>query len=399
MTVSVSHLLELDALAREEGRRHPMRRDLHARLVDGAGRHFVGVLGPRGVGKTVLLKQLASEVEGAVYLSADTLGDWEIFDVVRQLHRDLGFTSFLLDEIHFAPGYDGQLKKVFDFLDVRVVFTSSVALALAESAFDLARRVRIERLLPFSFREYLAFTRKASLPRLTLAEIEARAWSREHLLHETEFDAYLRGGLMPFALEEAEPLPLLEGILDKIVMRDAPRVARITVDELELLRKLLTFVGRSPVDGINYSALSRNLGITKYKAQAYVDLLCRAFVLQIVLPRGANVLREPKVLMAVPYRLLFRDWDDAVGGLREDFFAEAMRFAGLEFDYLKTTRGAKTPDYLVRSDDGDFVVEIGGTGKGRSQFKGFWADRKLVFSHPGGFDGPRRPLYLLGFLA
>jgi hypothetical protein len=41
-------------------------------------------------------------------------------------------------------------------------------------------------------------------------------------------------------------------------------------------------------------------------------------ILHEILPAGTNVLREPKILMAPPTRLLYRDYEDAVGGLRED---------------------------------------------------------------------------------
>ena len=67
--------------------------------------------------------------------------------------------------------------------------------------------------------------------------------------------------------------------------------------------------------------------------------------------------------------------------------------------YLKTKRGAKTPDYLVRVGGEDLVVEIGGKGKGRSQFKGVLVERKLILSHDGNQTGIRRPLHLLGFVA
>ena len=49
---------------------------------------------------------------------------------------------------------------------------------------------------------------------------------------------------------------------------------------------------------------------------------------------GPNVIREPKVLMAPPCRLLYRDPDDAIGGLREDYFVEMLRQSGHEFGYL-----------------------------------------------------------------
>jgi len=76
------------------------------------------------------------------------------------------------------------------------------------------------------------------------------------------------------------------------------------------------------------------------------------------------------------------------------FFAEMLTGASIEFHYLKSTRGSKTPDFLVRDDRGKIVLEVGGRGKGRSQFKGIKVDRKIVLSHGGETDGIRRPLFL-----
>jgi predicted AAA+ superfamily ATPase len=393
------HLLELHEFARAAGRRYPRRRYLSDAVFGRPARHFVGIVGPRGVGKTILLEQMASTMDRAFYLSLDTLGEADLFDLVRGLNADYGFEVFLLDEMHFRKDAAEVLKKVFDFLDVRVVFTGSVALSVAESVHDLARRVRLLTLPPFSFREYLTFTGGDDLPALTFDDIENRNWDRRHALAVTRFDEYLKGGLMPFSLEEPEVLPLLRNILSKVLSRDVPSVARIAVDEVASLEKVMNFIGRSDVDGINYSSIARNVGITKYKAEQYVGLLETAFLLQRVFPRGANVTREPKILMSVPYRLLYREWDEALGGLREDFFAEVMRIAGLRYSYLKSNRGAKTPDYLVRAGTDDIIVEIGGRGKGRSQFKGVEGNKRMILTHSDSTRDLHRPLHLLGFLA
>jgi hypothetical protein len=399
-SVSIQKALELHDLAKEDANRFPRKRDLASRVKRDRGRHIVGLVGARGIGKTVLLRQFAVDLEDAFYLSADTLGsDADLWELIRSLSSNFGFRTFLIDEIHFLEDASALMKRIYDFLDVRVVFSSSVALAMRESAHDLSRRVRMLELRGFSFREYLSFAHDLDLPRLGLDEIADGRWTTEHLRAGRHFDAYLRGGILPFALEEPEPLVLLESMIDKVIARDIPAVARLMVDELETIRKLLRFVGRSAIDGISYSSLSRNLGITKYKAEQYVNLLERAFILQRVLPAGTNVLKEPKVVMTPPCRLLHRDWEDSIGGLREDFFVEAMTQAGIELEYLKSTRGAKTPDYLVEIDGEKVAAEVGGRGKGRQQFKGVEVDRKLVFAHSDIPEGGRIPLFLLGFLA
>jgi predicted AAA+ superfamily ATPase len=398
--VGIDRLLELHELAKQECRNYIRRRFLFERLAGQEGKHFTGIVGARGTGKTVLLRQYALEHEDAFYLSADTLEpDEDAWDLIRKLQEHYGFRTFLLDEVHFLPDPTALLKRLYDFLDVDILFSSSVALAMRASAYDLSRRVQLMDLRAFSFREYLAFAQGLSLPPLELEQIGAGEWEAEHLRAGRFFDEYLRGGLLPFSLAEPEPLGFLQNIIEKVLTTDVPAVMRLMIDELDTLRRLLRFVGRAAVDGINYSSLSRNLGITKYKAEQYVGCLERAFILHQVFPAGTNVLREPKILMAPPCRLLYRGYVDAVGGLREDFFAEAMKQAGIRFQYLKSTRGAKTPDYLIEDAPGKLVVEIGGRGKGRAQFKGIEIDRKLVFAHSPTPERNRIPLFLLGYLA
>ncbi|MDT8390613.1 MAG: AAA family ATPase [Lentisphaeria bacterium] len=402
--MSLSRVLELHDLGKAAASKHPRRRFLYDRLAGSEGRHFTGIVGPRGAGKTVLLRQYALAHSEACYISADTLEPEEdLWDLICSLKEHYGFHTFLLDEVHFLANANGLLKRLYDFLDIRVFFSSSMALAMRASEHDLSRRVKLLELHNFSFREYLAFKEGVDLPVCSLETLAQWQWTTDHLRAGRFFDRYLTGGgLLPFALEEPEPLPFLRNIVEKVIARDIPSVARLRMDELDHIRRLLRFVGRSGVDGINYSSLSRNLGITKYKAEQYVDCLEKAFVLHRILPAGTNVIREPKILMAPPCRLLYRDAEDAIGGLREDFFVEMLRQSEHEVAYLKSTRGAKTPDYLVTDKQipgtPPLVVEVGGKGKGREQFKGIDIDRKLVFAHADAPAAGKIPLFLAGFL-
>jgi len=398
--MSIHRILELHELAKAGCRSYGRHRQLHALLEAWEGRHFMGIVGPRGAGKTVLLRQYALAHDEACYLSADTLEPQaDLWGDIRKLVEQYGFRTILLDEAHFLPDLSGLLKRLYDFLEVRVLFTSSVALAMRNSAHDLSRRVKLLELPYFSFREYLALRHGLDLPVCPLGALANGEWSAGHLRAGRHFGDYLMGGgLLPFSLEEPDPLPFLRTIIEKVIARDIPSVVRLATEELESIRQLLRFVGRSGVDGINHSSLSRNLGITKYKAAQYVDCLEKAFLLQQVMPEGTNVIREPKILMAPPCRLLYREPDDATGGLREDFFVEMLRQAGHEFGYLKSTRGAKTPDYLVHGAEERMVVEVGGRGKGREQFKGVAVGRKLVFAETDVPAGGKIPLFLAGFM-
>ena len=211
------------------------------------------------------------------------------------------------------------------------------------------------------------------------------------------FEDYLKGGLLPFSMDEPDIFPLLRNILDTIISKDIPLISNITLEETNIIQKLVRFVGIAQVDGISYSSLSKNLNISKYKAEQYVILLEKAFVLKSVFPKGTNVLKEPKVLMYLPFRLLYKDYPSSIGGLREDFFVEMMTMKNISTYYLKTTRGAKTPDYYLEESGAKWIIEVGGKGKGREQFKGMDMKKSLIFSHADDIQGIKRPLFLAGF--
>ena len=397
--MDIQTLNELHVLALRDAERFPQKRLLFADVMAQRGKHFVGIMGPRGVGKTVLLKQLAQHVENSFYISADAVPDLDLFEVAKVLHQTRKIQVLLVDEIHFIPDFARQLKKIYDFLPVRVFFSSSVSLAMYQSQIDLSRRVHILQLYPFSFREYVYFMEKRLVPPLTLHDISHKKWQPEHLLYDYLFYPYLKGGNLPFSLEEENVFSLLQNVLKKIIYSDIPAVYNVRIVDLQIIEKMVRFIGKSAIDGINITSLSKNLGITKYKAEQFVQMLENSFVLHVVWPTGTNVLREPKIVLQLPYRLLYREWDEALGGIREDFAVEMFRMANLECYYLKSTRGKKTPDYFVTENDDHFIVEIGGKGKGFQQFKGVKTGIKMVFSDSNTIDGNKRPLMLLGFLA
>jgi predicted AAA+ superfamily ATPase len=396
--MQTSTILQLNETALIQGTSHQRKRFAFENILNDTGKHFTGLIGPRGSGKTVILKQILAHCKDtACYLSLDSIEIDGLFQTIQTLHEKYKFTTFLVDEIHHEKQYTQELKKAYDFLNVRIVFSSSVALSLFESSYDLSRRVHLLAINPFSFREYLYFTKGLEVQPLSVNQILERQWEAVHARQDLHFESFLKGGLFPFALEEPDIVPLLENILEKIITSDIPMIGRLLTNELPILKKMVRFIGSSPSDGINYSSISNNLKITKYKAEQYVHLLERAFVLKCVMPAGTNVMKEPKILMRLPYRLLFQPYQSAIGSLREEFFAEMMIGKGIKFNYLKSTRGAKTPDYLVQTDAASYIIEIGGPGKGREQFKGFEGKKNIILSHGNETTGIKRPLFMIGF--
>jgi len=394
--MNIDQLLEFDRIAKTSGLKYDKRRDVYNSIVKDNGAHFIGIVGPRGVGKTIILKQLAMTNEKSFYISLDTMvGD--LFDIVKILYETMHIRLFLLDEVHAYHRFEADIKKIYDLFDIKVIFTSSIALGMYESGYDLSRRVLLKTLYPFSLREYARFKYGQEFSSLTLKDIVKKNIPQDTLKAGEHFASYIQGSLMPFALQEPQPLIILENILKTIIYKDIPRIAKLLTGELEKIEQLVRFIGFSGVDGINYSSVAQNVHITKYKAEQYIALLERAFVLYRIFPVGSNVLKEPKVIMALPYRLLYKAFEEAIGGLREDFFIGSLKALGKEIFYLKSMRGQKTPDYFIRDLEG-IAFEIGGKGKGKSQFKGMNIKIKIIFSDGYSVTDIRRPLFLTGLL-
>jgi predicted AAA+ superfamily ATPase len=189
--MALEKLLELSSLVRSQGVGTRRERDILTQVVvPHSDRTYLGLCGPRGAGKTIMLRQLLLREPTAVYISLDTLPpDFDLFDAVKTLSKSYGFQTFLLDEVHFNRAIDSHLKACFDFLDVRVVFTSSVALQMFKSAQDLSRRVKLVYIPYFSLREYALFKHGETLAAVTLRELLSDPLKPDY----AKSDTYLRG--------------------------------------------------------------------------------------------------------------------------------------------------------------------------------------------------------------
>jgi hypothetical protein len=67
----------------------------------------------------------------------------------------------------------------------------------------------------------------------------------------------------------------------------------------------------------------------------------KAFLLNVIYPIGTNVKKEPKIILTPPIRLLYRDYEDCIGGLREDFAVQMLKEKGFNLYYLKVPKGER----------------------------------------------------------
>ncbi|HOW24262.1 MAG TPA: AAA family ATPase [Bacteroidales bacterium] len=399
----IEELIHLDRLSKDQAVQYPEKRFLHPQLkyLLANTRQMAGIMGLRGTGKTIMLRQLAVELDKSFYISGDTLPvGTDLFELSSTLFSSFGIRYLMIDEIHTVKDWQGQLKKIHDFLDLKILFTSSSSLELSKSKFDLSRRLTLFSLPLFSFREYLIFSKKADVPLITVEEILTNHKELYHKLFsfESYFRTYSELGAFPACLDS--PLrSVVISTIDMVTQKDMLTVSKLSQEDIQSVRAILLFIARAGTDGCSYSSIARNVGITKYKAQQFIGMMEEASLLKILLPHGTNVMPEPKIMLVPVLRSSLAqgiDEDRLIGAMREEFFIHHVTGAGFTVNYLKSKRGQKLPDYVLYIHDQKLIIEIGGAGKGTSQFKGVVEKEKLVLTQPGFKKGI--PLILFGFL-
>ncbi len=215
---------------------------------------------------------------------------------------------------------------------------------------------------------------------------------------ESYFRTYSELGAFPACLDS--PLrSVVISTIDMVTQKDMLTVSKLSQEDIQSVRAILLFIARAGTDGCSYSSIARNVGITKYKAQQFIGMMEEASLLKILLPHGTNVMPEPKIMLVPVLRSSLAqgiDEDRLIGAMREEFFIHHVTGAGFTVNYLKSKRGQKLPDYVLYIHDQKLIIEIGGAGKGTSQFKGVVEKEKLVLTQPGFKKGI--PLILFGFL-
>jgi len=352
--------------------------------------YYIGIKGFRGVGKTVLLLQLAKETKNSVYFSADStlIKPFSIYEVVSELIKR-GFKNIFIDEVHRKTDWDVDIKTLYDEHEVRIIFSGSSALDITKTSADLSRRVVLKELNIASFREFLNIKKNYNIPIIPFEKILKNKISLTKKYAEVYeyFNEYLEyGGVL---YPKRGFFDALENSLRKVILQDLSSLREINIKYEVDVYKLLYIIARSLPFEVNYSSISRELGISKTMAIRIVKDLETTSVILPVFPckkKGIGVKKEPKIYLTIPLRKFFEKQGVEInkGSLREEFFVNHIR----NLCYLKGKRGEKTPDFKVN----DTIIEIGGEGKTKYQNPDYIAVDGLSTLEN------KIPLFLFGFI-
>jgi len=106
---------------------------------------MLGLIGPKGVGKTTIIKQYLNSLDlnrdEILYVSLDSsiISD-KILTITEEAYKQ-GIKVIAFDEIHYQKDFERDLKTIYDFFDIKIIFSGSSAIALSTA--DLGRRAVI----------------------------------------------------------------------------------------------------------------------------------------------------------------------------------------------------------------------------------------------------------------
>jgi len=373
------------------------KRYLHNRV--DFSQKLIGIIGARGSGKTTFLLQYLKEnplpLSKKLYFSADTLSLESLFDIAFNFSRG-GGRLLIIDEIHKYKNFEIELKKIYDMLDLQVIFSGSSALRLDHSKGDLSRRAIIYTMQGLSFREFLELKIDKKFDSYTVDEIltnhEDIAYEITTKIKPFEFwSEYLKYGYYPFYFENPSTYPIrLKETINTVVEVDIPSIFPIEYDKIINLKKLIELVCLSNPFKINIKELSTKIGTKDYATlYRYMEYLKRGKIFNLLRAKskGDNILTKPEKLYLANTNLHFVYCSNSkIGTIREVFFMSMFEDGRLEV--------AQKGDFVV---DSKYIIEVGGKNKGYKQIQDL-PNSFVVADNIEIGSGAKVPLWLFGFL-
>ena len=362
---------------------------------------LVGIIGARGVGKTTFLIQYLKDLDivfsKKLYISADIITIPSLYEVADAFYKEDG-EILVIDEIHKYKNFEIELKKIYDLLNLRVIFSGSSALKLDYAKADLSRRAIIYEVEGLSFREFIELNKDIVLPKYTLEEIIT---SHQDIAYELldkfnltlNFKEYLKNGYYPFYFEDKEDYLLrLNETINTVLEVDIPSIFPIEYDSINNLKKLVRLICASHPYTPNLKELLVKMNMQdNYKGlYRFLEYLNRAKIFNIIRAKtkGDNIFTKPDKIYLNNTNLQFAYCDSHnIGTSREVFFASMLKLN-------HSVNIPKKGDFLI---DEKYTFEVGGKNKTFKQIKNI-ENSFIVLDDIEIGNGNKIPLWLFGFL-
>jgi len=366
---------------------------------------LIGLIGARGAGKTTLVLQYLEKLnkekklksDEYMYISCDhpLMASKTLFEIVEDFAK-YGGKVLIIDEIHKKENFCIDLKNIYDFFDVQIIFTGSSAISLEQCQSDLSRRALIYRLPVLSLREYIELHSDKRFNSYTLDELfpnhlDISADILSKIKPLKYYKEYLKSGAYPFVLEGNNSYhQRLVEIVNETLTFDLATIYKVPLANISSLNKLLEVICRSKPYEINYETISKLIGISKNTLKQYLVYLNEANLINTIdgISRGNTYIQKPsKIYLHNTNLFEILCINTEIGTIRETFFASQVQ-------YSHNLHYPKNGDFCI---DEKYFVEIGGKNKGFDQIKDIDHSYVVKDDIESGFKNSL-PLWLFGFL-
>lgn len=328
---------------------------------------LIGLIGPRGVGKTTLVLQHIKNnlnPKETLYVTAE-----DFYFAKNRLSElatafvQAGGKYLFIDEIHKYPDWSKELKLIYDYhQDVNIVFTGSSVLDIKKGSADLSRRAVIYTMQGLSFREYLKLFHQFDVPPFTLEEIVDHQVDIPEIPHPLPlFSEYLKNGYYPFAREEDFTMKLQQ-VVNQTLEIDIPTYAQMNVSTGRKLKQLMAIVAQSVPFKPNMTKIAEMLAISRNNIADYLLYMEEAGMVAQLRNNtaGLRALGKVEKVYLDNTNLIYNLANDNQnsGNIRETFF-----FNQVSVKHQVTA--SPLADFAVN----DMDFEIGGKNKSRKQIQ------------------------------
>lgn len=327
--------------------------------------HALGLVGPRGVGKSTMLLQyikMQLDEKDTLYVSADHLyfTSHSLVDLADRFYK-MGGKHLFIDEIHKYEGWSIEVKQIFDsYSDLQLIISGSSILDITKGMADLSRRVPIYEMQGLSFREYLHLFHGIKMRAVKIENILQHEYAIVEVEHPLPlFHDYLRRGYYPFGRDAAYDIELQQ-VVAQTMESDIPLYLNTNVSVGRKLKQLLMVVAESVPFKPVMQKLAEVTGISRNYIQDYLMYMERAGMIAQLRDAVGGIRglgKTEKVYLDntnLIYALAPNRAD--IGNVRETFFMNQMRVVG-------NVMCSPVSDFLING----MTFEIGGRKKGQKQ--------------------------------
>lgn len=370
------------------------------------------IIGPRQVGKTIIMKQLHQKL-GGLFFDVDVFSDYEKILNYERLIATLEANGYkknqeslffvFIDEFQRYPNLSLVIKSIYDHHEnIKIYATGSSSLEIKNSIQEsLAGRKIITHMYPFDFEEFLYFKNREDLIEQITRIPNLK--TDDYFIHLPEAYELLKeflvfGGYPAVAISKTkeEKIEELKSIFDLYIKKDFAEY--IKIEKLRNASQLMRILAINNGQGANYAKYAGVSEINIETVKNYISILKETFIINTLHPYYTNKNKEiskmPKIyFMDNGVRNYFSggfadlESRSDIGFLFEGFYVSQFIKKGIEPDLIKYYRSKNGEEIDIILDRQPFLVPIELKFKKKTNARDLSVIKRFVLKNklPAGF--------------